>query len=171
MYYCFPQDYLYSPYDLEGREIINLANTPPLNIDKFSIDISSINNHWVHVRGAYSWDNELFYVKGIKSDTGTDIYEGNTDGNIEKIVTKENTYNPNGHIDYPFKYFLNEKSELYIQNAKKNTNSPVTIRTLYLYNEYLPPSYKTERISYIISNVYTPITPLIFSIDFLQNIL
>ena len=166
MYYCFPQDYLYSPYDLEGREIINLANTPPLNIDKFSIDISSINNHWVHVRGAYSWDNELFYVKGIKGDTGTDIYEGNTDGNIEKIVTKENTYNPNGHIDYPFKYFLNEKSELYIQNAKKNTNSPVTIRTLYLYNEYLPPSYKTERISYIISNVYTPITPLIFSIDF-----
>ena len=51
----------------------------------------------------------------------------------------------------------------YIQNANLNENSEVYIRTLYLYNEYLPVEYDTQRI--LFTNINRPIW-LLFRIDF-----
>ena len=134
--YCFPQDYLSSPKNKQGREIIDLAKDA-LNKDVINIDLNDKENDWIYLRCAYSWDNEIFYLK-------SDTYNINGD---EQELNHE--YASDGRVvDYPFKYLFMEyyKYHVYIQNANLNSESEIYIRNLYLFNEYLPNAYDTKNV-------------------------
>ena len=150
--YCFPQDYLTSPLDHEGRDIISLANSA-LNNDNIDLDLNTYENVWFYTRCTYNWDNEIYYLK-----------YNNNPVEIKDVVHETASFGSN-KVDYPFKYLFKEYDEynFMIQNANKNENSDVKITTLYLYNEYLPVEYDTQRI--LFSYITKPIW-LIFGIDF-----
>ena len=150
--YCFPQDYLTSPLGHEGRDIISLANSA-LNNDNIDLDINTYENVWFYTRCTYNWDNEIYYLK----------YDTNP-VQIKDVVHETASFGPN-KVDYPFKYLFKEYDEynFIIQNANRNENSDVKITTLYLYNEYLPVEYDTQRI--LFSYNKKPIW-LVFGIDF-----
>ena len=150
--YCFPQDYLTSPLNYEGRKIISLA-VNALNKDSFDLDLNNYDNVWFYTRCTYNWDNEIYYLK----------YDSNYVE--EKHVNHEVASFGTNLVDYPFKYLFNEyeKYNFIIENANKNKDSEVYIRTLYLYNEYLPQEYDTQRILFTYLN--KPIW-IVFSIDF-----
>ena len=132
--YCFPQDYLSSPYNKEGRQIIDLA-VEALNKEVIDLDLNQYENTWIYLRCAYNWDNEIFYFK-------TDTF--NTDGDTRPLEHEIAT--ENYRIDYPFKYLFKsyEDYSVFIQNAKLNDKSDIFIRSLYLYTEYLPNAYDTK---------------------------
>ena len=150
--YCFPQDYLTSPLNYEGRKIINLAETA-LNKDNFDLDLNNYDNVWFYTRCTYNWDNEIYYLK----------YDSNSI--VPKDVLHETASFGTNIVDYPFKYLYNEyeKYNFIIENASKNQYSEVYIRTLYLYNEYLPVEYDTQRI--LFTSDSTPIW-IVFGVDF-----
>ena len=149
--YCFPQDYLNSPSNYKGRNIINLALSS-LNSDNFDLSIENYDNVWFYTRCAYNWDNEIYYLK----------YNGNSV--IPKSINHEHTSEIH-NVDYPFKYLFNEYESyhFYIQNAKLNPECDIYIRTLYLFNEYLPQEYDTQRVLFTSDN---KVTWLVFGIDF-----
>ena len=161
-YICFPQDYLTSPKDKSGREIFNLI-PDAFNIDYFEVDEIEYDNVWIHIRCAFSWINELYY-QTIYSQNDINIYSA-----FEKNVIKENTYSGQ-KVDYPFKYFFyeNDGTNLIFQNAKLNpSDTTITMRALYLYNDYLKPDFETQRVIFT-SSAY--ISPLIFHMEmFYEN--
>lgn len=151
-YICFPQDYLTSPKNLEGRKIIEKADSS-LNIDKFTFDSTTYDNKWVYVRCGYNWDNELYYIMNDNSIPN------------EKHVNKENVY-PGMKVDYPFKYLFNdyEFSKFMINYQDfKNKKSDVIISIIRLYSEYLPPQFSSERV-FFTSTTY--VSSLELNIDF-----
>jgi len=133
--YCFPQDYLTSPLGHEGRDIISLANSA-LNSDNIDLDLNTYENVWFYTRCTYNWDNEIYYLK-----------YNNNPVQLKNVVHETASFGSN-RVDYPFKYLFKEYDEynFMIQNGNKNENSDVYITTLYLYNEYLPVEYDTQRI-------------------------
>ena len=149
--YCFPQDYLTSPFNFKGRELIDLASTAK-NKDNIDIDINDFENFWIFIRCAYNWDNNIYYLS----------YNGNS--LPPKEIDPENA-SQNQKVDYPFKYLFNgyEKYNFYIKNANLNENCEIYIRTLYLYIEYLPSEYDTQRVLFTFENKVEWIT---FCIDF-----
>ena len=134
--FCFPQDYLSSPYNKQGREIIDLFEEA-LNKEIINLELNQYENEWIYIRCAYTWDNERFYFKTDKI---------NTDGNRKEVVKHEYA-SKEERTDYPFKYLFKSyegaKYKAIIQNAKLNTESDIFIRNLYLYTEYLPNDYKS----------------------------
>ena len=150
--YCFPQDYLTSPLNYEGRKIINLADTA-LNKDIIDLDLNNYDNTWFYIRCTYNWDNEIYYLK----------YDTNA-VELKDVIHETASFGTN-KVDYPFKYLFNEyeKNNFIIEKANKNKYSEVYIRTLYLYNEYLPPEYDTQRILFTSQN--KPIW-LVLGVDF-----
>ena len=153
-YLCFPQDYLNTTNGLIGRKVLNMAKYV-LNKDSFNLDIENYDNTWVYLRCAYNWDNELYYLKS--TDNLNDLYPA-----VEKNINKENTF-PGYKVDYPFKRFFSSKTNLIIQNAALNVDSSVSIRNIYLFNDYLPPEFDTSRMKMTLTNF---VDYLVFGIDF-----
>ena len=140
---CFPQDYLFSPYQKSGIEILTEAERA-LNKYIIDLDLGSYDNEWFYVRCAYNWDLERYYLRTNKENTAGDYKE----------VEHENA-STGQKVDYPFKYFFDtyEKYNAYIQNANLNTGSEVIMRNLYLFNEYLPIEYDTQRVLFELNTV------------------
>ena len=153
-YLCFPQDYLNTTNGLKGRKVLNMAKYV-LNKDSFNLDIENYDNTWVYLRCAYNWDNELYYLKS--TDNLNDLYPA-----VEKNINKENTF-PGYKVDYPFKRFFSSKTNLIIQNAALNVDSSVSIRNIYLFNDYLPPEFDISRMKMTSTNF---VDYLVFGIDF-----
>ena len=131
--YCFPQDYLSSPYNIKGRKIISLAEGA-LNKELFDLEIGHYENTWFYMRCAYNWDNEIYYFK--------------VNDNIKENEVIHEYASDNHPVDYPFKflYIEYEKYPAYIQNANLNENCEIYIRNLYFYNEFLPTAYNTQNV-------------------------
>ena len=135
--YCFPQDYLVFLSGKKGRDILPVADGAlnKLNID---LDLSKKDNTWIYMRCAYNWDNEKYYFESKDSED-----EVSKEGEFKK----EKTYDDKT-VDYPFKYLFTyyDTYSAYIENAHLNEECEVYIRSLYLYNEYLPIRYDTQNV-------------------------
>ena len=158
--FCFPQDYLSSPYNKQGREIIDLFDEA-LNKERIKLDLNQYENEWIYIRCAYTWDNEKFYFKTDKV---------NIDGATKDV--KHELASKGQSTDYPFKYlfisYAGVEYKAIIQNAKLNKESDIFIRSLNLYTEYLPNDYKSMNVLFYNENNYNPVRWLSLSIDFFQ---
>ena len=159
--YCFPQDYLTSPLGKTGRNIIDSAESywDYRNIYIFDLNIDDYDNVWFYTRCAYNWDNDIYYFKYNKNNENV--------WSSEKHIVKEKTSDMT-QTDYPFKYLFNEyvTHYFYIENAHLNSDCEIYIRNLYLFNEYLPKEYDTQRVKFSVTN---NVLWLIYAIDFLGN--
>lgn len=103
---------------------------------------------WTFIRCAYNWDNEIYY------------FSHNNIKVTKTIIEKDTIYKTN-KFDYPLKYFAHNNEET---KLKINFNDNITIRTLYLYNEFLPQEYITSRLKLITPNIN--LQHLIFGVDY-----
>ena len=136
--YCFPQDYLSSPYNIKGRKIISLAEGA-LNKELFDLEIGHYENTWFYMRCAYNWDNEIYYFK--------------VNDNIKENEVIHEYASDNHPVDYPFKflYIEYEKYPAYIQNANLNENCEIYHKCL-KYNSLLK---NINKIFYEIKNFFS----------------
>ena len=155
--YCFTQDYLTSPLGLKGRDIISVASEKTLNVENIDdLEINNFDNSWFYIRCAYNWDNEIYYFRYNNKPIN------------EKSIKHENA-SEGKSTDYPYKFLFIEPFEnynLYIENAKENSKCDVYIRTLYLYNEFLPVNYDTTRVLF---NSENSVLWNVFGVDFIDN--
>ena len=147
--YCFPREFLSSPYGVSGRNIIDITAKNSINKDLINLELNQYENTWFYMRCAYSWDNEIFYFE-------TDKVQINDE---PKNVEKENA-NYYKEVDYPYKYLFTkyQSYNVSIQNAYLNDECEVYIRNLYLYNEYLPKAYNTQKVLFNKDNTVKWIT-------------
>lgn len=108
----------------------------------------SFDQKWIFIRCAYNWDNEIYY------------FSRNNIKVTETRIIKDTIYG-NKTFDYPLKYFFHDSEQTELQI---NFTSGFIIRTLYLYNEYLPQEYDTSRLKLIDFSIN--LQHLIFGVDY-----
>jgi len=122
--YCWPQDHKLDLLGSNTDTIINNLSSTTLNYDL--LQTTSANNKWVWVRCAVNFTNREFYMNE----------------NTTKQLKPDLVYGDINN-DLPFRYLWqnNETSYLIIAGASLNSSTDINIRSIYLFNEYLPKDY------------------------------
>jgi len=122
--YCWPQDQRLDLQNTITDSTVNGLTSNTLNYDV--IQTNNANNQWVWVRCAVNFSNRQFYLSdnAIKTMQGDLVY-----GNVNN--------------DVPFRYLWqnNELSSFTIANGSLNPNSDIMVRSIYLFNDYIPKGY------------------------------
>lgn len=122
--YCWPQDHRLDLQNTITDATVNGLSLNALNYD--SIQTTNANNQWVWIRCAVNFTNRQFYLSdnSIKSMQGDLVY-----GMVNN--------------DLPFRYLWqnNELSSFVIANGSLNASSDIMVRSIYLFNEYMPKGY------------------------------
>lgn len=122
--YCWPQDHKLNLQNTTGDVNINNLSSTTLNYDL--LQTANASSIWIWIRCAVNYTNRNFYFSN----------------NITKSLLAETVYGTVTN-DVPFRYLWqnNELSNFYIFNAAQNSSANVFIRSVNLYNDFLPKGY------------------------------
>jgi len=127
----FPQENKTSPYNKVGQDMVDQFDKASNKDDEFGVNPEDgvPNPIWIYFRAGVSFSNSKFYL--YKQNGAT------TELTLSSELLYKGSYNP-----YPSKYFFQdgERTKLII-NKSFSANSPVLLRTMNLYTDYLPPTY------------------------------
>ena len=134
----FPQDYLSSPLDLTNQSLIDKYTTNMYNKDdefNVTVDDGAGTYYWLYFRAGVTFSDKKFYLNKQVGATTT-----------EKILDKEILFMGSSN-SYPSRYFFQSgERTTFIVNKSFSPNSPVLLRTLNLYTDYLPPTYLIKNV-------------------------
>lgn len=123
--YCWPRDYL--NFNLENTFGSSIPTYQTSLADNSSVyTLTSYGNSWIFIRCAVNYNNRNYYL------------------NVSDNLTNKNFVNErissNNLNDHTFKYFYQpgEKTLFKIVGGYKNTGTNIYLRTLSLFNEFLP---------------------------------
>ena len=122
--YCWAQDHRLDLQNTITDSSVNGLTLNTLNYDV--IQTTNSNNQWVWIRCAVNFTNRQFYL----SDNAIKTMQG------ELVYGKVNN-------DVPFRYLWqnNELSSFVIAGASLNSSSDIIVRSIYLFNDYIPKGY------------------------------
>ena len=133
----YPQEYISSPLDLTGQSLIDKYIANMYNKDdefNISADDGAGTYYWLYFRAGVTFLDKLFYLhKQVGATT-------------EKTLAQEILFMGSSN-SYTSRYFFqSSETTTFIVNKSFSPNSPVLLRTLILYTDYLPPNYLIKNV-------------------------